>query len=390
MKVNVVKRVKVDGKDWRFVPVVMTGTTGLPSKEGVRYKRDGEDGEWRAGGDFFLDYREGGKRKRVNVGSDPGRAKDAKKQLEAKLSALATGLVVSGTKETLPARSLEAVSEAWLKEIEEQKDSKTWVAYKSAAQGWLASCGKPSIDQVDRQDLLALKTYLSKQGLKPRTVRNKFTAVVGMLKWAGISVKKLGLTSFDVPKYVKTVVKANSMAEINAMMQACQTPQETLLFTFLLATGFRLGEAKHVTWRDVDFENGTVTVSHKPAYNWTPKSAKERTIQLADSVLARLVEAKKTSTNPLIFPSKTGKPDGRMRIKIQDIAVRAGLDRKAVSVQQMRRNMATMAYRGSKEGNLNIADLMAVMGHSSLEPTSRYVQAATGPETRPKLNSIFL
>ena len=81
-----------------------------------------------------------------------------------------------------------------------------------------------------------------------------------------------------------------------------------LLFEFLLLTAVRSGEARAVTWAEVDLEGATWTV---PAERM--KARKEHRVPLAPRCVALLREAqamprtKRTADSPLLFPSPTGK-----------------------------------------------------------------------------------
>ena len=87
-----------------------------------------------------------------------------------------------------------------------------------------------------------------------------------------------------------------------------------------LTTGARQGEILGLEWRHIDFEN-------KLAYLKETKNGRPRSISLADSVIAELLQLyqKQNPTKPLVFASKTafGKVDLK---KAWQEALKAGTD----------------------------------------------------------------
>ena len=70
--------------------------------------------------------------------------------------------------------------------------------------------------------------------------------------------------SIIVPKDHLTVkqkkIKAFSLDEQKSFLKAIDTNKNKLLFTFLLGTGLRIGEALALTWEDIDFDENTVSI----------------------------------------------------------------------------------------------------------------------------------
>jgi integrase len=77
------------------------------------------------------------------------------------------------------------------------------------------------------------------------------------------------------------------MSKLGWFFAAC-TDDERLIYQFFLMTGFREEEVMYVSSRCTDFENATVTVRHNPAFAWTPKMYKERTVPIPRGLLEKL------------------------------------------------------------------------------------------------------
>lgn len=64
------------------------------------------------------------------------------------------------------------------------------------------------------------------------------------------------------------------------------------LFTTLAQTGMRIGEALHLEWTDLDFQNGFIHIQAKP--DWKPKTGENRMVPMGDAVREQLRHIPKT------------------------------------------------------------------------------------------------
>jgi integrase/recombinase XerD len=83
-------------------------------------------------------------------------------------------------------------------------------------------------------------------------------------------------------------------------------PRYRALFHFLADTGTRIGEARWLTWDDVDFDNNAVHI--RPKENWQPKSGDQRVIRLSKDLCQRLREIPRTSTWVFTAPPSRRRP----------------------------------------------------------------------------------
>ncbi len=84
--------------------------------------------------------------------------------------------------------------------------------------------------------------------------------------------------------------------EVQLIIQRAPTELRPL-FTFLAYTGTRIGEALHLQWNDVDFQNGVIHIRAKEG--WKPKSGDDRVIPMAGDVV-RVVQLLKKE-QPWVF-----------------------------------------------------------------------------------------
>jgi len=84
-----------------------------------------------------------------------------------------------------------------------------------------------------------------------------------------------------------------TLPQLNLILSASSKSPYHSLFSLLGWTGLRIGEAKHLSWEDVDFDQRVLHVREKwigPGKNdrWTPKGRDQRVVPLCDPALALL------------------------------------------------------------------------------------------------------
>ena len=67
-----------------------------------------------------------------------------------------------------------------------------------------------------------------------------------------------------------------------------------IFLKFLLASGFRDREVRHVAWRDMDFRNSVVRVTAKPLWGFGPKNWEERAVPLPTALVEQLQDTSRT------------------------------------------------------------------------------------------------
>src|SRR6202041_2274377 len=162
--------------------------------------------------------------------------------------------------------------------------------------------------------------------------------------------------------------------------------EELLRYEFFLMTGMREQEVIYATDRCVDFASRTVSVKHNPAYDWSPKMYKERTIDvpqyLIDKLKAMLVGRGKGG---LLFPTANGLPKFDFLDGLKAIARRAGIDEDTVWLHKFRSTFCTRAIWATED----FALVQRWMGHEDVESTMRYARARRGVAMRAKVESIW-
>jgi integrase len=378
IKVNLTKRVLINGKD-RYCPVVVSANGRLKpdwvlvDKVETRFP----------GGVYYIDWTDKGSRRRQSVGSDGTVAYNRQLRKQAEMDAQASGVVVvsssAGPKLTPLAESIAE----YLEEIEVSKKPKTFSAYSNSLKFFQESCTKKHLEEIDRRDMLRFSAFLrDEKEHADRTVYNNFDNVMIYLKVSG---NHRFLNKNDWPKFTEEEVEIYTKEALDNLLKVC-TKEEKLWWTFFLKTGMREQEVIYMAWRNVDFERGTVSVRHKPEWNWKPKAYREREIPTSLSLIEELREiCPKNPGKALMFPTGSGKPKMDFLHCLKACVRRAGLDEEDYYLHKFRATFATWSLRS----RVDIRTVQEWLGHRDIESTMRYLQPARGDEAREFMNQVF-
>jgi integrase/ribosomal protein L40E len=181
----------------------------------------------------------------------------------------------------------------------------------------------------------------------------------------------------EIPKLDNQKTEFMSNDEADRLMKVLDSwpCQETIAFIrFAMFTGTRRGELFKLTWNDVDFERGTVTLR-------APKGGKTTTVPVSDSamnVLKGLPDAKNVLdglpvTSQYVFPGKDGEQRTDFKKPWQRIRKAAGLPTD-FRFHGLRHHFASTLVS-------NGVDLCVVQGlltHKDSRTTQRYAHLSPG------------
>jgi len=330
-----------------------------------------------------------------HVGKDLDAAVTRLRQEEALLNGDVIPVQVSAPGQRV--RIVDAIAE-YKQEIRTLDKSKaTVLMYSNALDGFLASCHKTFIDEIERKDILAYIQWMREnlqervKGGQNQTLRNRLTYLGVFLGKQGVKLAKErnkngtsdpGLLFYDdLPKVTKKKPKKYDQATIDQLIEVADTDQKDYLM-FLLWSGFRDEEVQFLQYTDFNWKNNTVTCHAKPHFGWRPKDAEERTIVLPSKVsqmMKRRMERpqqyangyRKPAENDLVFPNAEGRPDYHLIKRLHAVAEKAGLNLKGQRAGHMFRK--TAGSRVAKKLGLRAA--MDFLGHSDVETTALYLAA---------------
>jgi integrase len=260
------------------------------------------------------------------------------------------------------------------------KSPRTYHGYTYTMRQFRESCQKQFLDQITKQDLYDFVTYLRIQELGDRTIHNRVEEVVGFLRHYDIMNITIKV------KYTEKKISAYTRDELRSLFAVCD-PEDRLVFEFFLGSGCRDQEVAHACWEDINFESKTYMVREHLELGFRPKDREEREVPLPDYLVASLQQRRPVYPNAkLIFPNKHGKPEGHFLRRLQNIVENARLTGKW-ELHKFRKSFATMHH----EAGVSARTLQKWLGHSSLETTLAYLEAADirSERTREQVNNSF-
>ncbi len=335
-------------------------------------------------GAYYLEWREGNKRKRLSVGKDPADATARRLRKEAELNAKNNGVAVMVPELEKGRRLLSTTIADYLEETKLGRKDKTYAAYDLSLRYFSESCSKMYVDEIERKDLLKFAAFLrDEKGQATRTCWNKFANVMSFLKAQGVR----GLVGKnDWPRFVEEEPEIYEKEELNALFAACDA-DERLWFEFFLMTGMREQEVMYTYWSDINFRAGTVRVSHKPDRAWTPKTHKEREMPIPKKLVETLKtwRAKCDGKCPLVFPTAGCQPKLDFLDCLKAAAERAELEKESFWLHKFRATFATW----SLWAGVDLRTVQLWLGHTDMESTMRYLKPARSQAVREKVNEIF-
>lgn len=278
--------------------------------------------------------REGGKKKYHNKTVN-GNSKDAQKYLNKVLRERDLGELKAPTKELLG-----PYLERWLEiSARPRLADSTYNTYEKYVKIYLIpEESNPIIKQLKAIKIVELDPMsiqehyneLGRQGIASKTIRNVHgvlnSALNQAVKWG--SIRQNPAAAVDLPKYSKREMKVLTPAQAARFMEEITLNPYRALFSLLLASGMRPGEALALRWSDIDEDKGRVSIQRALQKNgkvWSleePKTPRSRrSIPLPPSVMADLKEHKLDQLdyiknnkpddyqyNDLVFAGRTGEP----------------------------------------------------------------------------------
>lgn len=224
-----------------------------------------------------------------------------------------------------------------------------------------------------------LLSFQARQSAKyaPRTVNIhmglirkiiRFSQIPTSLKYPMLREPKK-LHSFLTPDEVGLMLQLASREQKGPLSREARSLQLLALarIRFGMLTGLRPAELAYLSWDDIDTEMKTLRIRSKPDVGWKVKTAEERRVNLSAEAIASLVGLPRYGR--WVF-SQGENPVLSIRRSISTLAKAAGIKRK-ITPNVLRHTFATLALAAGASSRA----VQALMGHSSLATTERYLEA---------------
>jgi integrase len=154
--------------------------------------------------------------------------------------------------------------------------------------------------------------------------------------------------------------------EIQFLLQYC-TPHLKPIVITALSTGMHRGEILKLTWDDVDFDQGHITI-------WESKNGESRTAPMSELLAEALCRQKeeRRPNNPYVFLSPSGKPFNCIQAAFTSACKKAGIT--DFRFHDLRHTFASHLVMNS----VDLATVKELLGHKTRIMTLRYSHLSQG------------
>lgn len=175
---------------------------------------------------------------------------------------------------------------------------KTFSKYRRTLDNLCNFAATRNASRLEEFDLLLVDEYRrmrTKAGAAAKTLHNEITLLKQLVNFAirRELLEKNPLKALKLKKPKPNTQPFWTYDQIEKILAAAAMDPYLPLFRLLAATGLRIGEAKHLAWDDIDFENRVLLVrpkqiSQKAGDSWKPKTGDQRVVPLPPQVLEML------------------------------------------------------------------------------------------------------
>jgi integrase len=275
-----------------------------------------------------------------------------------------------------PAPRLDAYLTAWLAARAPELEAKSIRSYTFGADLVGRRIGHVRLDRLTHEQIAGALEGLRKDGKGARTRQVVYDTLRAALNWAVKRDRVLTanpIVSVARPKVVREI-DFLARDEAKAFLEAVADDPYRALFHLTIAVGLRLGEVSALTWRDIDLNAGSLTVTKSLKESRAvgrPKSkGSRRRIDLPPSIVTELRahEARSRFRAPteLVFPSATGTalhPSNFERRHFFPALARAELRR--IRFHDLRHTAAAIRLLAGEHPSV----IQAMLGHASIRTT---------------------
>lgn len=337
---------------------------------------------------------------RFTAGRDPGTGRQVQKsiygttqaEVRKKLQAV-TAAIDEGAYTSPSPLSVGAWLDIWVAEYLPDVKPRTAQSYRATVEGHLKpELGAVKLSALTAPQIQAVYNRLHNGGLSPKTIKN----LHGVLHKALEQAIEIGYIRFNparackLPRVEKAEIHPLDEREIAAFMEAVKGHPFEAVYLATLFTGMRESEVLGLTWDNVNFESGTLTISRQlqridGEYRFTtPKNGKTRRITPAPFVLDVLRKQRKRQAewqlragtawqneSNLVFTNEIGRNLSAQTVYLQFKKAAAAIGRPDARFHDLRHSYAVAALESGDDvktvqenlGHHTAAFTLDVYGH---------------------------
>ena len=265
-------------------------------------------------------------------------------------------------------RTFGEVAESWWGETQDALAYQTVRGYRSSYDRAIEMFGDMPISEIQPKDIQLFLKKMSLQDYAQKTIANQRIVLNQILNLAIVEgdIDINPCISVKIPRGAKkTVREAASTSDEEKILAS---DHEWLFPLFALLTGLRKGEILALEWKDIDFDNQTISVSKSVEYKGNVPCIKppktESGVRIVP-LLQMLSNRLKRGHKGYVFSEDGGKTPYRKKrydLLWRDYCRDVGI---SCTAHQLRHSYATIAV----EEDINPKDLQNALGHADITTT---------------------
>lgn len=351
---------------------------------------------------FILDYRVGGRQRRITIGNYPDWSVKAARTEAGDLKKLVDkGEDPMGERHAQ--RAAPTVEDLWRRYQENHLPRKAPRSQVDERIMWdkliLPELGKFKVTEVSHDQVEALHRKITKERGTPiranRTVEVLRKAYNLAIRWEWCESNPASGVQKNREEKRERFLSPEELARLSTALAEHGEPVSANAIRLLMLTGARKSEVLTATWAMFDLDKG---VWVKPSAH--TKQRREHRVPLSAVALALLREMRKTTDGPFVFPGKAGdQPLTDVKHSWESVCVRAGLATRvekrnregkvmkgrdgqpvmawkpAVRIHDLRHSFASLLV----SGGASLPMIGAMLGHTQVQTTQRYAHLYDEP-----------
>jgi len=238
--------------------------------------------------------------------------------------------------------------------------------------------GKKPLKEIALIHLEKIKSQMAKANKSPRTVQYVLAVTRQIFNYAkrhkffkGDNPTSDVTTPFEDNKRIRFLTKAEANELLKELKGRSQPLYEQALLS--LHTGMRAGEIFSLKWKDINFDQGMITL-------WNTKNKNVRPVYLTDTAKNMLQEkwAKGQDPQALVFPGRNGVKIKQVSDSFNRAVDKLGLNqnvtdrREKVIFHTLRHTFASWLVQGGTD----LYTVKELLGHKDIKMTQRYSHLA--------------
>ncbi|HOC10922.1 MULTISPECIES: tyrosine recombinase XerC [Thermomonas] len=254
--------------------------------------------------------------------------------------------------------------------VERQSSAHTLDAYRrdlAALVAWAQGCDLLSLRGEDLRAFIASE---HRRKLSPKSLQRRLSACRSLYRW----LLKQGRIAADPCAGVRAPKAARALPQVLDVDEAVQLVElptdaplglrDRALLELFYSSGLRLSEVCGLRWRDLDFDQGLVSV--------LGKGSKQRIVPVgshARSALQAWQQASRGESAYFVFPGRAGKQISAraIQLRIKQLALRQGVY-KRIHPHLLRHSFASHVLESSGD----LRGVQELLGHADISTTQIY------------------